>query len=75
MRTRITLNTFRKVGRMEETMMRAAMPRTSAQDEAPLPIFAAVDLVTVRSGVRLVRPLTATISEVARGRKDEGGTE
>ena len=66
MKTRITLNTFRKVGRMEETMIRAAMPRTSAHDEAPLPVFAAVDLVAVRNGVRLVRPLTATIEEVAR---------
>ncbi|HET9024815.1 MAG TPA: hypothetical protein VFN64_09600 [Burkholderiaceae bacterium] len=70
MRPKITLKTFRRLGQAEETMIRAAMPRTSARDAEPLPVFAARDAVVVAEtphGVRLVRPLTFTIGEVARG--------
>jgi hypothetical protein len=66
---RITLSTFRKMGRIEETMIRAAMPQTSERDAEPLPVFAARDLVTVvgrRNGVGLVKPLTFTMGEVTR---------
>ena len=58
MRTRITLSTFRKVGAMEETMMRATMPRTSAADPEPLVRFAmpaAGEVVARRDGTRLMR--------------------
>ena len=40
MRPRISLSTFRRVAKMEETMMRAVMPRTSASDETPLAFYA-----------------------------------
>lgn len=68
MRPRITLNTFRRVAKLEENMIRASMPRTAAADATPLPVFAGVatETVAVRGGVRLVRPLTATLQEVAR---------
>jgi hypothetical protein len=36
MRKTITLNSFRRVSRQEEAMMRAMMPTTSAADPAPL---------------------------------------
>lgn len=68
MRLRITLNTFRKVRRQEETMMRATMPRTSERDAEPLAPFAGrpeVNVLARRAGVNLVKPLTATIAEVA----------
>lgn len=70
MRPRITLNTFRRIDRIEEQMIRAAMPRTSAADPEPLAVHAAptqTEVVARRSGSRLVRPLTATIAEVVRG--------
>ncbi len=35
MRPRITLNTFRKVARQEDTMLRAVMPRVAAADLTP----------------------------------------
>jgi hypothetical protein len=67
MKPRITLNTFRRIGHLEETMIRAAMPRTSERDAEPLPVFAARDVVVFgsRNGVGLVRRLTATMAEVA----------
>ena len=47
---------------------RAAMPRTAEADPAPLPAFAADGVVLAqRGGVRLVKPLTFTLAEVARG--------
>lgn len=64
-----TIHVFRKLSRLEEMMIRAAMPRTSAADPEPLPVFAAPDpvvLATSATGLRLVKPLTATLSEVAR---------
>lgn len=69
MTRRITLNTFRRVAKLEETMIRASMPRTAAADPVPLPVFATpgvYETVSVRAGLRLVRPLTATIAEAAR---------
>jgi hypothetical protein len=65
---KITLSTFRKVGRLEETMIRASMPRTAERDAEPLPVFAARDAVVLASapGSRLVKPLTFTLGEVAR---------
>ncbi len=68
MKTRITLGTFRKVGRLEETMIRAAMPRTSERDSEQLAPFAGrpeINVLARRAGVNLVKPLTATIAEVA----------
>lgn len=70
MRPRITLNTFRRIDRIEEQMIRASMPRTSASDPEPLAVHAAptqTEIVSKRAGSRLVRPLTFTIAEVARG--------
>lgn len=40
MTKRITLNTFRKVAKAEESMIRAAMPKTSASDPEPIPFYA-----------------------------------
>lgn len=68
MKTRITLSTFRRLGRAEETVLRAVMPRTAAQDAEPLAPFAGrpeVNVLARRAGVNLVKPLTATIAEVA----------
>ena len=70
MRKTITLSTFRRADRLQEQMIRAAMPRTSANDPKPLPAFAAPllrELVAARAGTRLVRPLTYTMREVANG--------
>ncbi len=64
---RITIHTFRKIGRIEETMIRATMPRTSDHDAEPLAPFAGrpdVNVLARRAGVNLVRPLTATMPEV-----------
>lgn len=33
------LDTLDKLGKVEERMIRAMMPRTSASDPAPLPVF------------------------------------
>lgn len=67
MRPRITLSTFRKIGRAEETMLRATMPRTQASTpEAMEPFGGRMD----NAGGTLVRrpvvTLTATIGEHAR---------
>lgn len=63
---RITLNTLRRLTAAEEAMMRAVMPRASARDaEALVPAHAqGVRVLAVRGGLRLVRPLTATVQEV-----------
>jgi len=64
------LGFYRNVARLEEAMIRAAMPRTFAVDIDPLPGFAAPtrsEVLASRPGSRLVRPLTFTIAEVARG--------
>lgn len=65
---RITLDTFRRIGRQEETMMRAVMPRTSANDTTPLVAFAAPavgEVVARRDGSRLVKR-GFTLGDVAR---------
>ena len=67
MRKTITLDTFRRVARAEETMMRSVMPRTSAADAAPLaPAFAFVRASEVarRDGSRLVKPAGFKLAEV-----------
>jgi hypothetical protein len=64
---RITLDTFRKVARQEERMMRSVMPRISEQDAAVLETAFMVRrevLRTDRSGARLVKPLTYTLAEM-----------
>ena len=64
-------STFRAYARVEEQMIRAAMPRTSEADPTPLrrlaegAMGAAATIVAARPGSRLVRPLTATLKEVA----------
>lgn len=68
MRPRITLATFRRIGRIEETMIRAMMPRVAAVSE-PLPVFAAPaasEMVAHRDGSRLVKA-GWTLAEVVRG--------
>ena len=65
MRSRFTLQTLRRYSQIEEQMIRASMPRTSAADSAPLIPSFARDAIAIasRGGSRLVRPLTATIAE------------
>lgn len=69
MRKTLTLATFRKVSRMEEALIRASMPTTSAADPLPLEtaITPRVSVRTLSNGLRLVKmaPLTATLAEVA----------
>ena len=70
MRNRITLNTFRRLGVAEEVMLRGSMPRTSAADPDPLPLFAApevgeVVMVARRDGSRLMRTAGWKLAEVA----------
>jgi len=67
MKSKITLKTFRRVDALQETMMRGVMPRTSAADPEPLPVRAARDVAEVGrvDGSRLVKPLMATMQEVA----------
>lgn len=64
----ISLSTFRRVSDAEEAMIRASMPRTAAADPTPLWVAEqhAVQVVSNRSGSRLVRPLTYTIAEAAK---------
>ncbi len=67
MKSRITVATFRRIGRIEETMIRASMPRTSDHDNAPLAPFAGrpePNVLARRAGCNLVAPLTATMAEV-----------
>ena len=69
-RKTISLNTFRMVERMEESMIRTVMPRTAEADAQHLNSFGFER--THRNGVRiaradgvtLVKPLTFTLSEV-----------
>ena len=64
MKSRITLHTFRKVARQEETMLRAMMPRTSAVDATPF-TFAA-DGPKARVATRTFT-LTYTLAEARHG--------
>ena len=69
MKTRITLNTYRRIGRLEETMIRAAMPRTSARDGEALEPFGGGMTVAVlvrRAGANLVKPLRSMKHSVIR---------
>jgi hypothetical protein len=70
MRSRLTLSTLRRISHIEEQMIRASMPHTSAADAAPLLPQFARDAIAIasRKGSRLVRPLTATIAERACSR-------
>ena len=68
MKTRITLNTYRRIGKAEETMIRAAMPQTSARDAEALEPFGGrveINVLARRAGCNLVAPLTATLAAVA----------
>lgn len=66
MRKLITLSTFRKVARAEDGMMRAMMPRTSAEDATPF-AFASDRRVVIAAagGTRLAQRLTYNLAEVA----------
>lgn len=65
MAKKITLSTFRRYTSAENMMIAAAMPRTAAASE-PLPQYkVATVTVAERNGLRLVKPLTATMAEVA----------
>jgi len=55
---------YRKFLRVEDNMMRAAMPRTNAADPAQQPQRAAVVTVANRGTVKLVKPLTATVAQL-----------
>ena len=61
MRPRITLNTFRKLDRAEEQVIRAMMPKTSDADPAPL------DVRGWTNSRKTEKTLTFTLGEVARG--------
>jgi hypothetical protein len=67
MTKKVSLATLRRLTATEEMMLRAVMPRTSEQDATPLaPSFAPApgEVVSRRSGSRLVRPLTYTLSDL-----------
>lgn len=69
---RFTLHTFSKMARQQETVIRAMMPKTAAADQEPAepartPARTTVTVRRLPSGARLVKPLTATLGEVARG--------
>jgi len=63
--------TYRRFLAVEDHMLRASMPRTSAADPAPAAAllasraYATVTIANVGM-TRLVRPLTATIAEAAK---------
>lgn len=67
MKKTITLNTFRKLARAEDAMMRSCMPRISAVDVAPLisPIITQEVRRTWRAG-SLITKTGFTMQEVAR---------
>lgn len=74
---KITLNTFRRLHVAEEQMMRAMMPRTSESDPQPLPKFAAPEpgeVLAVRGGLRLVRPLASAPAQFVGGGLQVSGT-
>ncbi len=68
MKKTITLHTFRQVARAEEQMIRACMPQTSdlCPERIESPIMPRVSVRVLSNGVRLVKPLTFTLSEVYR---------
>lgn len=56
---------FRKMAKVEDAMLRAAMPAISALDFAPLVDYRVRAVIAGRNGTRLVKPLTATLAERA----------
>jgi hypothetical protein len=69
MKKTITLATFRRVERLQDDMMRAAMPRTAAADPTPL-VTAITGQRTARrawSAGSLITKGAFTLAEVARG--------
>lgn len=54
---------FRRMARVEEQMIRAAMPRVAASDPEPLAAQARRLVVAARIASRLVKPLTYTLAE------------
>ncbi len=67
MKRTITLATFRKLERAEETMLRAVMPRIAAADPAPLASNLYVPARRTWSAGSLVVKTGFTLQEVARG--------
>lgn len=72
MKKTLTLNTFRRMTVLEEQMLRATMPKTSALDVTPLEPHFAVGrshVIASLGGTRLARrsmaDLTYTLAEVA----------
>lgn len=62
----MTANLYRKFLKVEDNMLRASMPRTSAADPVQPVQRAAVQVIANRSGVKLVKPLTYKLAEVVR---------
>lgn len=70
MKRTMSAGAFRNFDRMQDTLARAAMPRTAAAD--PAPVFSTSIVATTRQmasvgGLRLVAPPTFKLAEVARG--------
>lgn len=61
MKTHLTLNTFRKLDRAEEAVIRAMMPKTSERDTEPLALRGAIE-----NSLKTSRTLTFKLSEVVR---------
>lgn len=55
---------YRKFLKVEDNMMRAAMPRTSAADPVQPQRAAAVVVIANRGNVKLVKPLTFKLGDV-----------
>lgn len=64
-----SLSFYRNAARIEESMMRAAMPRAAANDPAPLLSYGALPkgAANARRADRPVAPLMVRMMEVARG--------
>lgn len=56
--------TYRKFLKVEDNMLRAAMPRTAAADPVQPAQRAAVVVIANRGNVKLVRPLTFKLADV-----------
>ena len=65
MKNRITLNTFRKLARTEEMVMRGMMPKASEASPEALAFFAEIENAA-RTSKASARTLTFKLSEVAR---------
>ncbi len=62
-----TVAMFRAFERQQEAMARMVMPQASAADPEPVRSRYEAETVAVRGGLRLVKPLTVKLAEVARG--------